>query len=270
MESIFSRLSAVVAAAMVTACLMVPLVNQNPVSAESILASSSFEDAALYRVRTQNLDLSETDTYPQKVRLTHEDGGPYDLEVLVKSPDYHNYPSVHISRYNCPDEVQPYLAPTEQVQSDLFELCRLAGTVAPHQTNVLDVAGESALWVSNYLEADLEREDTLLHGDYTARSVREILDEKQGRSCEYNTLFLAMMRAKGIPARMVAGCRFGNETEPVLWSEVYCQGYGWVAVDPRLGNLGVPDNYIRLFAGSDYDGLGVQLSQVSAQVSEIF
>lgn len=269
MESFVSRLSAVITAAVVTACLLVPLVNQNSVWAEPV-TTPSFDDAALYRVCTDQLDLDEAGTYPQKVRLSREDDGPYDLEILVKSPDYSSYPSVHISRYNCPEEAQPYLEPTALVQSDWFDLCRLAGTIAPHQTGVLDVAQETAAWVSNYLEADLSQEDSLLHGNHTAASVTDILASGSGSTCEYNTLFLAIMRAKGVPARMVAGCRFDAETEPALWSEVYCQGYGWVAVDPRLGSLGVPDNYIRLFAGTDYPDLGIPLSQVDAQIAEIF
>ena len=43
-----------------------------------------------------------------------------------------------------------------------------------------------------------------------------------------------MLRAKGIPARVVAGEMFDEQGTAHAWAEVYYDEYGWVTYDPTF------------------------------------
>lgn len=70
-----------------------------------------------------------------------------------------------------------------------------------------------------------------------------LFDTRRGFCEHYASAFVIMMRAAGIPARVVAGYQ-GGEVNPVngtvivhqfdahAWAEVWLQGQGWVRVDP--------------------------------------
>lgn len=61
---------------------------------------------------------------------------------------------------------------------------------------------------------------------------------KKGVCVEYADLFVALCRAKGIPARYVGGLTTEG-TDPTkghAWAEVYLKNYGWVPFDPTWGD----------------------------------
>ena len=70
-----------------------------------------------------------------------------------------------------------------------------------------------------------------------------LFDTRRGFCEHYASAFVIMMRAAGIPARVVAGYQ-GGEVNPVngtvivhqfdahAWAEVWLEGQGWVRVDP--------------------------------------
>ena len=62
----------------------------------------------------------------------------------------------------------------------------------------------------------------------------------KGDCTEYSDLFVALCRAKNIPARVITGYRVDrNSTSPKYnWPEVYLQAYGWVPFDPSNGDMG--------------------------------
>src|SRR6185369_380651 len=85
--------------------------------------------------------------------------------------------------------------------------------------------------------------------------------------CEhFASAFVFMMRAAGVPARVVTGYQ-GGEINPVdstlvvrqsdahAWTEVWLRGRGWVRVDPTA--LAAPRRLDRGLADalSDFDGL---------------
>jgi hypothetical protein len=71
---------------------------------------------------------------------------------------------------------------------------------------------------------------------------------KKGDCTEYSSLFCALSRAAGIPARQYSVFGMGKDTERVWMqpnhtaAEVYISGTGWIPVDPNLG-LGRFDNH---------------------------
>ena len=66
------------------------------------------------------------------------------------------------------------------------------------------------------------------------------LKRGKGDCTEYSDLFVALCRAKNIPARVITGYRVNRDaTSPKHnWVEVYLQGYGWVPFDPSNGDAG--------------------------------
>lgn len=66
--------------------------------------------------------------------------------------------------------------------------------------------------------------------------VVSILNKKRkaGSCMDVNSVFVALCRAEGIPARNLFGMRFYPEYGPNCRAEVYVPGYGWVSADPAL------------------------------------
>jgi transglutaminase-like putative cysteine protease len=62
---------------------------------------------------------------------------------------------------------------------------------------------------------------------------------KKGDCSEYADLFVALCRAKKIPARVVNGIsvQSDNKTAKHNWAEVYLKEYGWVPFDPSKGDI---------------------------------
>lgn len=61
---------------------------------------------------------------------------------------------------------------------------------------------------------------------------KEVLKTKEGQCCEFSALMTAILRAKKIPARVVAGNIARDNMQKHSWVEVYFDKYGWVAFDP--------------------------------------
>lgn len=82
------------------------------------------------------------------------------------------------------------------------------------------------------------------HMEYAApnrrsRGAVRALQRGKGDCTEYADLFVALCRAKDIPARVVTGftVRFDSESPKHNWAEVYLQEYGWVPFDPSAGDI---------------------------------
>jgi len=76
----------------------------------------------------------------------------------------------------------------------------------------------------------------------SSRGAVAALERGKGDCTEYADLFVAVCRAKGIPARVVTGytVRFDAESPKHNWVEVYLQQYGWVPFDPSTGDIEHP------------------------------
>lgn len=57
---------------------------------------------------------------------------------------------------------------------------------------------------------------------------------KAGSCMDVNSVFVALCRAEGIPARNLFGMRFSPKYGPNCRAEFYLPGYGWVTADPAL------------------------------------
>ena len=64
------------------------------------------------------------------------------------------------------------------------------------------------------------------------------LRTKRGNAFVYSSLYCALLRASGIPSRMVSGYLVGDSGQPTkrhFWDEFYIETLGWVPADPALG-----------------------------------
>lgn len=77
-----------------------------------------------------------------------------------------------------------------------------------------------------------------------------ILQARRGDVSDHVTLFVAMARAVGLPARAVAGVlRVEDRFYYHAWAEVYL-GNAWVSADPTLGAVPASTAAVRLVTGS--------------------
>ena len=65
-----------------------------------------------------------------------------------------------------------------------------------------------------------------------------LLKKPGGKCTDISSVFVALARAAGVPAREIFGIRLGKKAEEDItgwqhcWAEFYLPGYGWVPADP--------------------------------------
>ncbi len=88
--------------------------------------------------------------------------------------------------------------------------------------------------IYNYVIGNLE------YSKYNKKDMGAItaVRRKKGDCSEYADLFVALCRAKKIPARVVSGYLTEYKvTTKHSWAEVYLEGLGWVPFDPTIGDV---------------------------------
>jgi transglutaminase-like putative cysteine protease len=103
--------------------------------------------------------------------------------------------------------------------------------------------------LTRYVNGLLEKKPTM-----SIPSAREVLRTKVGDCNEHTTLFVAMARALGIPARIDVGLVFVRGAFYYhAWPEVYIdEGHGrglWLPVDPTLNQFPADATHVRLARG---------------------
>ena len=80
------------------------------------------------------------------------------------------------------------------------------------------------------------------HTEYVSPSpshgARECLLKGKADCGSYTALFVALCRARGLPARPVAGCWAKGENQWHCWAEFLLPDVGWIPVDPSVGDRG--------------------------------
>jgi len=68
--------------------------------------------------------------------------------------------------------------------------------------------------------------------------VYALLKSSSGKCTDISSVFIALCRASGVPAREVFGIRLGKKAEEEItfyqhcWAEIFLPGHGWMSVDP--------------------------------------
>ncbi len=148
---------------------------------------------------------------------------------------------------------EQYLKPTKTIDSNDPAIIAQASELAEGETDLFKVAFKVANWVDENVNYDL----TTLTAE-TSQKASWVLENKRGVCDEMTSLFVAMMRSLGVPARFVSGISyttsdlFSAPWQPHGWAEVYFPGVGWVAFDITFGQYGYVDvTHIKLRDGFD-------------------
>lgn len=148
-----------------------------------------------------------------------------------------------------PFEVQglgPYLEPTEIIDSDHPLVIAKAAELAEGEDDLFKVVFNLASWVEENIKYDLNTVTSA-----ASQKGSWVLQNKQGVCDEMTSLFVAMARSLGIPARFVSGISYTNSEEVVNavgsnwaghgWAEVYFPNIGWVSFDVTFNQYGYID-----------------------------
>jgi len=130
-----------------------------------------------------------------------------------------------------PAEYRQYMGATSLGPVD-GEVKRLADRITKGKLTVLEKARAIYDWTC---ENSYRNPNTRGCGK---GDVCQLLQDPGGKCTDISSLFVALCRAAGVPAREIFGIRLGKkETEEITtwqhcWAEFYLPGYGWVPVDP--------------------------------------
>lgn len=80
------------------------------------------------------------------------------------------------------------------------------------------------------------------------RTLEEILEIKGGECGDFTTIFVNLLRYKGIPARHNIGVWVSGGYH--VWADFYHEDYGWVPVDPTFKNSNPQGEYFGRYNGN--------------------
>lgn len=152
-----------------------------------------------------------------------------------------------------PAEARQYLEPTEHIDSAYPGIVTLANKLAQGKDDAFVVVSELAIWTKNNINYNL----STLTADVSQKA-SWVLQNREGVCDELTSLFIAMLRALGIPARFVTGVAYTSS--PLFprrwgahgWAEVYFPDVGWVPFDPTFGEYGwVDPGHVVMMTGAD-------------------
>jgi len=187
--------------------------------------------------------------YNPKPSRIFESGGNRYAEFVFSEPEEQIKVKIHIraelfrydlitamkNRKSAPpqaDGLDDFLRQERFIEKDHDQIQEIAGAIEG-RTQV-DVVNKIYNYVLDHMEyADPSRR---------SRGAVKALEWGQGDCTEYADLFVALCRAKDLPARVVTGytVRFDSKSPKHNWAEVYLQEYGWVPFDPSAGDIEHP------------------------------
>lgn len=130
-----------------------------------------------------------------------------------------------------PADYAEYLQPTSLGPID-GEVKKLADSITANKRTVLDKARAIYDWTVDKMYRDPE---TIGCGK---GDICLLLKKPGGKCTDISSVYVALCRAAGVPAREIFSVRLGKKAEEDTttwqhcWAEFFLPGYGWVTVDP--------------------------------------
>lgn len=165
------------------------------------------------------------------------------------------------SKMPIPAEVKKYLAPNKYIVTD-GEVARIAKEATRGKRSILSKARAVYDWTVENTYRDPNVKGCGLG------IVEQILTKRGGKCVDLSSVFVALARAAGVPAREVFGLRLGKKPEQDItnghhcWAEFYLPGTGWVPVDPAdvrkmmlVENLDIKDKKTREYREYFWGGM---------------
>jgi hypothetical protein len=188
--------------------------------------------------------LWETNHYHQVVR----EGSSYRVTLLSTRPSP-GYVSPQLPMTIADPEISRFVAPTANAQSDDLTIVHRAKRIVGAERDGVKVA--AAIVESVYESIDKQAG---VRGSATAT---EVLENGAGDCTEHAVLVVALMRAAGIPARMVDGIVILSRPDGSgvagyhAWAEIWLGQ--WIGVDATVNETGTSARY--LLFGIDEPGM---------------
>jgi len=156
-----------------------------------------------------------------------------------------------------PDSLLRWVRPTVTIQSAHPDISKLARELSGNQSDACRVIRE----MNRYVFATLVKRNTA-----TFSSALETLHAGFGDCGEHAVLLAALLRASGIPARVVYGLVYMPERKAYLYHAwVMAYAGGWIFADPALGVFPAARDRIPLMI----DDTGEQLTALAGLVSRV-
>ncbi len=228
-----------------------------------------------YRQKVLNMNAGEGKVQKNKV-LYEWDNPKLGKEKFGYSADVNTHNErvkvefkVPFPLQNVPEELNIYTLPSPTIDSDNPDIIAKAAELVEGEDDVFKAAFKLASWVEENVKYDL---NTL-----TAKASQPaswVLEHKEGVCDEMTSLFVAMARSQGIPARFVSGISyttselFEENWQPHGWAEVYFPEIGWVSFDIAFGEYGYVDvTHIKLKDSLDPSDPATKFEWLAKEVS---
>ncbi len=154
-----------------------------------------------------------------------------------------------------PADVIAYTKATKTIDSENESIILIASELVKGEDDLYAAVFKVAGWTKNNIEYNL----STLTAEVSQKA-SWVLENRQGVCDELTSLFIAMLRAVGVPARFVSGIAYTNSSlfsedwGAHGWAEVYFPGYGWVPFDVTYGEFGwIDPTHIKFKESFDSD-----------------
>ncbi len=141
-----------------------------------------------------------------------------------------------------PEKYKIYLQSEDIINSDDEDIIELASRLAEGEDDLFVVVHKLAAWTKGNINYNL----STLTAEVSQKA-SWVLENKQGVCDELTSLFIAMLRTMGIPAKFISGMAYTNDPQfpdnwgAHGWAEVYFPDVGWVPFDVTYGEFGYVD-----------------------------
>ncbi len=190
------------------------------------------------------------DDPPERARMRVRRNGRDTLEIVQSGAL-----QAHAARYRLPSRdtaLARWLTPEPLIQSNDPRIAAQARRIIERERSPARVAELLTHWVHGSLRRTIPQAGS-------APSAVKVLETSRGDCNEAATLFVALARSTGLPARTVAGLIYLNGRFYYhAWAEVYLND--WIAVDPTLGQF--PADAAHLPIAASGGGLARQVELV--------
>ena len=158
---------------------------------------------------------------------------------------------------NLTDEVIPFLKATSMVPADDRAIRKLSSDIVRNAKTEFEAVHNILSWIIDHVNYVLDPED--YGAQYSLRTGK-------GNCQNFSHLSSALMRAQGIPTRIVNGITLKEPYNIAVdnriltlnmaqgrhsWIEVYFPDLGWMPFDPQQSELFVSNRFIRIEVGID-------------------
>jgi transglutaminase-like putative cysteine protease len=182
----------------------------------------------------------------------------YEIKALVET----NVMFPKMADFNLKQEItehKSFIEPSENIESGHESIRTLAVNRFPSDS-WLESAAEVTEWTNKNVEYDL----AYYPETYSAITT---LNSKKGVCDEYAVLSASVLRAKGIPVRVLNGISFNSREEQGwnkhAWLEAFNPTSGWISLDSTFGEAGTVDG-THIVRGYSTDPSKASVSKVTA------